>query len=171
MVILRNPRVEDESCLRNAHQELASEGHEGFLLHGYVGDATNFDDYIARVEQYSIGNSLPIGMVQDTFLVAEQEGEIVGRISIRHELNDFLLNFGGHIGYMVRPKYRLRGIASEMLSQALERCRELGLNRVLLTCDDDNIGSIKTIEKHLGRLENKVLHHGSLLRRYWIELD
>jgi predicted acetyltransferase len=152
-----------------AYQELEAEGTQKFLLHGFDGESTAFSYYIATLTQYSEGRDLPEGMVQDTFLVAEVGGEIVGRISIRHALNDFLFNYGGHIGYMVRPAFRKNGYASEMLRQALLLAKDIGLVKVLITCNEDNLGSIKVIEKHGGVLEDKVDEDGRLLRRYWID--
>jgi predicted acetyltransferase len=168
MLILRVPSAADEAVLRLAHRELESDGHPGFLLHGYTGDESDFREYLLNLEKFSAGRELPEAMVQDDFLIAEVEGEIIGRISIRHTLNDFLFNYGGHIGYMVRPAFRRRGYASEMLRQALLVAKELGIDAVLLTCNDDNLGSIKVIEKHGGQLEDKVDENGKLLRRYWI---
>lgn len=168
MMILRGPNPSDETVLRLAYRELESEGHPGFLLHGYTGDGSDFKEYLSKVDQFSAGRDLPEGMVKDDFLIAEVDGEIVGRISIRHTLNDFLFNYGGHIGYMVRPAFRRLGYASEMLGQALLLAREIGITEVLITCNDDNLGSIKVIEKLGGVLENKVNEDGKLLRRYWI---
>ncbi len=169
MMILRLPERSDEAILRRAHQELESEGHQGFLLHGYEGSETEFENYLDAVSKFSEGRDLPQGMVKDSFLIAEVAGEVVGRISIRHTLNDFLLNYGGHIGYMVRPAFRRNGYASEMLRQSLLIARDIGIERVLITCNDDNLGSIRVIEKHGGVIENKVDDNGRLLRRYWIE--
>jgi predicted acetyltransferase len=169
MLILRAPRLADEAVLRQSYDELAAEGHDGFLLNNFQGDSTDFEDYIASITQFAEGRDLPADKVQDTFLLAEVDGEIVGRISIRHALNDFLFNYGGHIGYMVRPAFRMNGYASEMLQQALLLAKGIGLAKVLITCNDDNIGSIKVIEKHGGVLENKVDEDGRLLRRYWID--
>jgi len=169
MMILRVPTTSDEAALRSAHQELETEGTQKFLLHDFEGANTDFRKYIDLVSQYAAGRDLPDGMVKDTFLIAEVEGDIVGRISIRHTLNEFLFNFGGHIGYMVRPAFRRRGYASEMLRQALLLTQELGIDQVLVTCNDDNLGSIKVIEKHGGQLEDKVDDNGNLLRRYWIK--
>lgn len=167
-MILRVPTTSDEHVLRIAYRELESEGHPGFLLHGFSGDESDYHEYLVRLENFSAGRELPEGMVRDDFLIAEVDGEIVGRISIRHTLNDFLFNFGGHIGYMVRPAFRRRGYASEMLRQALLKAKQLGIEQVLITCNDDNQASIKVIEKHGGVHENKVDEDGRLLRRYWI---
>lgn len=99
-------------------------------------------------------------------------GKIVGRVSLRHELNDFLLREGGHIGYGVVPSERRKGYAKEILRQTLELASRLGIKRVLLTCDDNNEGSSRTIEAHAGKLENKILEPGMSVakRRYWIDL-
>jgi predicted acetyltransferase len=93
-------------------------------------------------------------------------------VSIRHELNEFLLRVGGHIGYVVVPEFRRQGYATAILRRSLQIAHEtLGIGRVLVTCDDDNVGSIRTIEKNGGVLEN-VISGPDLAksqRRYWIE--
>ncbi|MEY4452241.1 MAG: hypothetical protein RLZZ380_1362 [Actinomycetota bacterium] len=167
MMILRAPSPADELVLRLAHEELAVDG-SNFLLDGFQS-SESFDGYLARVQDSLYGKNLLPGRVASTFLLAEVDGVIVGRSSIRHELNDWLSEFGGHIGYAVRPDFRRRGYASEILRQSLVLARDLGLERILITCNDDNIGSIKVIEKHGGVLENRVDENGRLLRRYWID--
>ncbi len=94
----------------------------------------------------------------------------VGRISIRHKLNHDLEIMGGHIGYDTRPSYRGRGIATSMLRQALPIAKQLGISKVLITCDDNNLASIKIIEKNGGVLKDtKPLNEGGPLKRYyWI---
>ncbi len=115
-----------------------------------------------------LGIDLPKGRVPATFLIAEVTGELIGRASIRHELNTFLFNYGGHIGYGVRPQFRRRGYATEILRQSLEYIRALGVDDVLLTCFDENVGSAAVIESCGGELENVVEFEGKPLRRYWI---
>lgn len=92
--------------------------------------------------------------------------EVLGFIAIRHRLNDYLLNHGGHIGYSIRPSRRRQGHASRAVGLALERCRELGIDRALITCENDNAASARTIENNGGVLED--VREG--IRRYWIEL-
>ncbi len=104
------------------------------------------------------------------YFLTEVGGRILGAIQFRHYLNEQLLQDGGHIGYGVRKSERQKGCAHEMLSQLLERIKGLGIDKVLITCDDDNIGSARTIESCNGILENKVLIEDELTRRYWIEL-
>ena len=170
MLELRFPTASDEAELRLARAELAEEGHTGFLLDGFVDDTEDFEAWLGRVQDSALGRNLAQDRVPSTFLLGVVDGSIVGRISIRHELNEFLLNFGGHIGYMIRPAFRRRGYAREMLRQALQLAQEMGIPRALVTCNDDNFGSIRTIEANGGELENVVLEAGRPLRRYWIKL-
>jgi len=111
-------------------------------------------------------------LVPKTHRWAVAEEQFVGRISIHHELDATLRVEGGHIGYDTVPSFRGRGVATEMLRQALPLARALGLNEVLLTCDDTNVASIRVIEKNAGSLrETKPLHTNGLLKRYyWITL-
>ena len=170
MLELRIPIASDEEALRLAYSELAAEGHDGFLLDGFQDNPEDFAGWLDRVHDNALGINIPEGKVAATFLVAILDGEIVGRISIRHELNDFLFNFGGHIGYMVRPLHRRKGYAKEMLRLALVRASQIGIERALVTCNDDNYGSIAVIESQGGVLENIVQENGKPLRRYWINL-
>lgn len=96
------------------------------------------------------------------------DNEYVGRMSIRHELNDWLRNYGGHIGYEVKLSARRRGVATKALALALDYCRDdLNLSEVMLTCDDKNIASIKTIEKNGGLLSEKKNDQSGRLSRYY----
>jgi predicted acetyltransferase len=111
--------------------------------------------------------------VPKTHLWAVTAEQFVGRISIHHELNDALRVEGGHIGYDTVPSFRGRGVATEMLRQALPVARALGLTAVLLTCDDTNAASIRVIERNGGSLrETKALDTNRPLKRYyWIALS
>jgi predicted acetyltransferase len=106
----------------------------------------------------------PRAYVPFTELWMDQDGEYVGRISLRHELNELLWTWGGHIGYSVRPSARGRGHASSALRQMLEVARERGLTEVLVTCDPDNEASRRTIEGAGGVYEDT--REGK--RRYWV---
>ena len=100
-----------------------------------------------------------------------QDGRVVGIIQIRHKPNQFLLSTYGHIGYGVRPSERRKGYATEMLALALEKCRDLGIEKALVSCDKENIGSAKTIIKNGGALENEFTDNdGKISQQYWITL-
>lgn len=100
-----------------------------------------------------------------TFLWITDGEEVIGSIAVRHRLTEWLLEHGGHIGYSIRPSRRREGHASRALALALDRARDLGLDRVLLTCDLDNVASRRTIEANGGVPEDV---RGDT-RRYWIE--
>lgn len=159
-------RVSDEEQARAAQAELAPDDFP-FLL-AWDPDEP-WSAYLEHVQAYRRGVELPAGWVPSTFLVAEVAGELVGRVSIRHELNDYLANFGGHVGYGVRPQYRRRGYATETLRQALVIARAEGIDRVLVTCDEDNPASAGVIERVGGVLEDVRVEPGGVARRrYWI---
>jgi predicted acetyltransferase len=130
----------------------------------------DFGAFVAR--KLADANRRTETFVPATHLWAVAEEQFVGRISIRHELNDTLLVEGGHIGYDTLPSFRRRGVATEMLRQALPMARALGLKAVLLTCDDTNAASIRVIESNGGSLhETKALDPNRPLKRYyWIDL-
>ena len=90
-------------------------------------------------------------------------------INVRHYLNDFLLLRGGHIGDCVRLCERNKGYATSQISLALDYCKTLGIDRVLITCSEENIASRRTIEKNGGVLENVVEHDGVKNLRFWID--
>lgn len=136
---------------------------------GYV-DGMQWSHYLRVLADEQRGERLRPGRVPATFLVAEHEGRIVGRLSVRHRLNDFLEREGGHIGYGVVPDCRGRGFATSMLRQALVIARSHGVDRSLLVCDDENAASVRVIERCGGVLEDTIVDGaGVLLRRYWIE--
>jgi predicted acetyltransferase len=165
-VRLRPPRPGDEPVVRAAHEEMLAEDFQ-FAL-GLEAD-TPFEEWIARLDAHRCGRDLG-DWVPGTFLMAEAGGAVVGRVSVRHELNEWLANEGGHIGYGVLRQHRRRGYATEILQQALVVARAVGVDRVLGTCDDHNLGSAAVIEANGGvRDAERPLAGEAPMRRYWIE--
>ncbi len=113
------------------------------------------------------------GVVHATTYLAVSaiDGRLIGMIDIRHHLNDYLLNFGGHIGYSVRKSERQQGYATEILALGLSECVKLNIKKVLITCDKNNVASAKTIINNDGKLENEIVHGNGIKQRYWITLD
>ncbi len=131
-------------------------------------DYHDFSNYLAQLESEQPAE----GKVPDStfFCLDEDQDMLVGAVNIRHYLNEALLLNGGHIGDGVRPSRRRQGIATQMIGLALEECRRLGLDRVLMVCDRENIGSAKSIMNNGGVLENEVIVDGVTEQRYWIRL-
>ena len=165
---LRPLRPGDEAAFRAACRVMAA---EGFTFGLGLEPGMRWDAHLSTLEQQRAGIGLRPGWVPATFLVADAAGEIIGRSSLRHALNDFLEREGGHVGYGVLPGHRRRGYATAILRQSLVIARASGVDRVLVTCDDGNIGSIAVIEACGGRLDSVVRAAAgrSLVRRYWID--
>lgn len=166
-VVLRHPLPTDQAQAEVAQAELAADDFN-FLLRGAD---QSWAQWLDRVGRDMAGTDLAPGRVPATMLFGVVGEDIVGRIHLRHELTDALLQDGGHLGYGVRPAFRRRGYATQLLRQGLKVARELGIEAALLTCDDDNSGSIGTIEGCGGVLEDRrPREDGKLTRRYWIDL-
>ena len=131
-------------------------------------------EWLAINAQYADPATVPEGKVQSTQFVCERvsDGRIVGMLQVSLALNDYLLHYGGHIGYSVRPDERQQGIATWMLHNVLTYCREIGLKRVMVACEPWNVGSRKTILRNGGVYEKTVHEDGENidLEHYWISL-
>jgi len=166
---LRRPVEDEEDEFLRAHRSTSPEFPT--FLH-YYEEGMPFRRYLEVLAEQERGINLPSGRVPTTFLFAFVQNRIVGRTSIRHSLNESLARIGGHIGYVIVPEFRRRGYATAILRMSLRIAREKhAIGRILVTCDEHNIGSIKTIERNGGILESVI--DGSDLskrkRRYWID--
>jgi predicted acetyltransferase len=156
-----------------AHHEWGPGVHEdGFGLWpaDEVESPDGFAAWVARLAaQSDPAKPVDAGRVHCTYRWIAEDGRVLGGIVLRHELSDFVRR-AGHIGYGIRPSARRRGLATWALGQMLGRARDLGLDRVLLVCEADNVASAKTIEHHGGVLEEvRDTGHGTV-RRYWVKV-
>ena len=133
-------------------------------------EAASFAAWFARVEQIADASRTPEGHVAATTYLAKhvEDGRLIGTIQIRHGLTPHLLEFGGHIGYSVAPRERGHGYGTEMLGLALDKCEEMGISPVLVTCKKPNVASAKVIQANGGKLENEVQEGEFTVQRYWI---
>ena len=135
-------------------------------------DDDDFASYIQRVRDYAKGENLPAGWVPDSAYWLVSDKRILGACDIRHRLTEALRDFGGHIGYGVRPSERNKGYCTLMLKLALIKAREIGIDRALITCAKTNIASQHVILKNGGVLDSESYSEqgGRVTHRYWIDL-
>ena len=162
-----------DSWLESSREWGAAEHQDGAGV-AETDDLTTVEGFAAWIERLreQSDESRPIApdRVHATYWWIVEDGNYLGAITLRHALNAHLLEGGGHIGYGVRPSARRRGLASWALGQVVEVARERGMDRVLITCDDDNIASARTIERNGGELEDIRETWLGTTRRYWIKL-
>ena len=141
---------------------------------GPIDTSESARQWLADTRAYADPATVPEGKVQATQFLAVRasDGRLVGMIQIRHYFNEYLEKYAGHIGYSVRPSERRKGYAKEMLRLALPFCRQIGLDKVLISCEPDNPGSRRTILANGGVYESTVHEPGEDidLERYWITL-
>jgi len=164
---LISPSIEYEQSYLEAINEF--EPQERVVTPSRPLDGEPFEEFVKYKISQSNGLNLPAGYVPSAELWLIDNGEFIGQANIRHKLNDWLLEIGGHIGYWIRPSKRKKGYGREILKLALVEARKIGLKDVLVTCDVDNIGSRKVIEASGGKLENIVPNGQNPLKmRYWL---
>lgn len=173
---LRFPTDADETRVLELEAEISTENFS-FLAGRTVDEENTWADLLEAWRREHEGTDLPVDRVPADFLLAvvpdgAGTGEqIVGRASIRYGLTDYLLKYDGHIGYAVAPEHRRKGYATEILRQSLALLAARGVERAVVTCDEDNVASYRTIEACGGMLENIVDGpDGIPKRRYWVDL-
>lgn len=173
MVILVKPDLTMIDLLNSYKQEFFDNNEMVINGSASIDEYLSIEQWLLLIDSMKDRNNLakPEWVEMSQFVLIDKEKElIIGMINIRHYLNEYLSKFGGHVGYSVRPSQRNKGYAKVMLELAKQYLQEKGLKKILLTCDDTNIASIKTIESCGGLLENKIDKNNSLIRRYWIKL-
>lgn len=137
------------------------------LLRQFTGNYTEWMEYI---DDRSAGRNIGEEVPQTLFFLKDSNGTILGAVSLRHFLNHTNIVDGGHIGYGICPEYRGNGYGSLILNLALKKLKEMGITKVLVTCDSDNIPSQKVILHNNGVLENQTLDEDGIeINRYWID--
>lgn len=148
---------------------------ESPIINGSAGldRFSSIEIWFEELKKRSCEDTVPEVLVpSSTYLgVREKDNYIVGMIDIRHYLNEYLTQVGGHIGYGVRKTERNKGYAKQMLKLALEKCKELKIKKVLITCDEDNIASEKVILSANAKLEDIRNVDGENKKRFWIDLQ
>lgn len=162
------------------YRQQVLEYRQEFLEHGDtmagcggLDSAAGFEEWLAQTIDNRSEATVRPGLVPATLFLAvsADRHRLVGMIDIRHRLNGYLLQYAGNIGYSIRPSMRRQGYGARMLGLALEECRAMGLNRVLITCDRDNTASARTMLHNGAVLENEVAQDGRMIQRYWITLS
>ena len=147
---------------------------ENPIINGSAGldRLSSIEDWLEELKKRSSEATVPEGLIpSSTYLgVREKDNYIVGMIDIRHYLNEYLTQVGGNIGYSVRKTERNKGYAKQMLKLALEKCKELKIKKVLITCNEDNIASEKVILSANAKFEDIRNVDGENKKRFWIEL-
>lgn len=166
--------VEPSLALRDDfYAMLAEYDAAGEEYRDYDPARKDYGAYLKIMENFAQGIDLKEGYVpSSTYWLVRNGQTILAESHLRHFLNPFLEQFGGHIGYRVRPSERRKGYGTTLLAFTLQKAKELKLERVLLTCDDHNIGSYRIMEANGAILEGKTVPeaYGHLIRRYWITL-
>jgi predicted acetyltransferase len=170
-VYLVKPSVEWQQAYLSYYEEWIQSG--GNIVPWVVQkDPQDFAAYVQFLIDSEKEEHVPAGWVpHSTYWLLDTKGQIVGVVNIRHWLTEYLLNQGGHIGYGIRPSERRKGYATAILALALDKTKELGMERVLVTCDHDNVGSERAIVNNRGVLESEFTEeNGNVVRRFWIDL-
>lgn len=171
--VLLRPTSEYASQIIEYRQEFLDAG-DSMDGTGPLRRFENPEEYIKICAEYEDPEKVPSHLVPATqfFFIRKSDNKLVGMIQVRHRFNDFLEKYAGHIGYSVRPSERCKGYAKEMLKMTLPFCREIGLDKVMITCIDGNIGSEKTILANCGVYEYTIHEpNGNRdLKRFWITL-
>lgn len=170
MITLKKPGKEHESEAKAFKQEFFDHG-ETTINGSELWDQTDsYDAWLQSVTDNASSETVnPSWVVTDTYFAFDENDRIVGIIDLRHELNDFLKDFGNS-GYSVRPSERRKGYATQMLHLIILRSGEIGIQDLQLSVERSNEPSVKTITKNGGRYERSFTFEGEEADVYMIDV-
>ena len=172
---LKFPTIEDKSDVLEFMEEFLQSGQKIAGVGG-LNKLGSYEEWIEKISAELNKETCGEGRVPATMFLTRriEDNKLVGMVQVRHNLNDYLFKYGGHIGDCVRPSEQGKGYATEQIGMALDFCKELGIDEVLITCKKTNIASARTIIKNGGKLENEIpneFEDNVIMQRYWIELE
>jgi predicted acetyltransferase len=167
---LIKPKIKYGRSFVRAVEELRIHQEDSFYR--VFGRPLTVDQYINLTEKHAQRQDLPQGWVPYVTFWLVDKGEFIGELHFRYVLTDYLRNYGGHIGYTIRPSKRKKGYGKQLLALALPRIKTLGYSRVLVTCDETNIASRKIIEANAGSFYQANAQGNNMPQKllYWIDL-
>ncbi|MDN6625748.1 MAG: GNAT family N-acetyltransferase [Pisciglobus halotolerans] len=165
------PNIEDKEIIMSYREEFIRNGESDIPGSGRLGNFESFENRYAAIQKNSKKETVEEGIIPTTvFLVKRiEDNQLVGMMDIRHYLNDYLLNRGGHIGASIRNSERRKGYSTKTLQLALNECKKIGIDKVRIGCYKSNTGSVKSILQNGGVLDDEVDEGNSnIVQRYWI---
>ena len=165
---LIQPNKKYENSWKTAIQEFEDEGVNGFWT--IPSKPATIEEYIQRTKDHSAGINIPENWMKATTFWLIDNDILVGHVNLRHVLVEWSTKIGGHIGFAIRPTSRRSGYGTKILEMVLPEAKRIGLKKALVTCDDNNIASVKIIEMNGGKLQDSNEVKGRMVRRYWINI-
>ena len=172
---LKFPSIEDKKEVLEFMDEFFESGQKIAGVGG-LDKLGSYEEWLEKITADLKQETCGEGRVPATMFLTRriEDDKLVGMVQVRHSLNDYLLKYGGHIGDSVRPSEQGKGYATEQIGLALNFCKELGLENVLITCKKWNVASARTIIKNNGNLENEIpneFEDNEIMQRYWVEME
>ncbi|MBN2300099.1 MAG: GNAT family N-acetyltransferase [Acholeplasmataceae bacterium] len=141
------------------------------IPHSSQMQGLSYEDYLFQLKQRERGLNLPFDRVPGiTYILVDDQHVIYGVLNLRLRLNDHLLKYDGHIGYGIAPSKRQKGYGKQILKLGLNICKKRGMDKILITCNEENLASEGIIKSQGGILENRVYKTDGYIKRYWIQI-